>query len=122
LSWLSLFISLIFTIEILIRLKLLEKCKRLKLYYLNLIPIFFDKNKSDNEKQKLLLHWSFEIFKNSFMILISFFISILPFVLIDLFISIFNDDLFTLIVSINGTILSIIFSIGYIYLRNKIAN
>ena len=121
-SWFYLFISLIFTIEILIRLKILEKCKKLKLNYLNLIPIFFDKNKSDNEKQKLLLYYSFKIFKNSFIILIIFFISILPFALIDLFINRFNYDLFTLIISANGTILSIIFSIGYIYLRNKIAN
>ncbi len=121
-SWFYLFISLIFTIEILIRLKILEKCKKLKLNYLNLIPIFFDKNKSDNEKQKLLLYHSFKIFKNSFIILIIFFISILPFALIDLFINRFNYDLFTLIISANGTILSIIFSIGYIYLRNKIAN
>jgi len=103
-------------------LKILEKCKKLKLNYLNLIPIFFDKNKSDNEKQKLLLYYSFKIFKNSFIILIIFFISILPFALIDLFINRFNYDLFTLIISANGTILSIIFSIGYIYLRNKIAN
>jgi len=106
----------------LIRSKLLVQSKKLKFYCLNLIPIFFDKNKSDNEKQKLLLYYSFKIFKNSFIILILFFISVLPFVLIDLFINRFNYDLFTLIVSVNGTILSIFFSIGYIYLRNKIAN
>ena len=121
-NWFFLFLSLIVSLEILSRIKIYINFNRVKNIFSNLISSLSDKKKSDTEKQEILFKLSLEIFKASVEFLLFFTILVIPFFIINYLISFYNYNILKLFLSLHGSILSLLFSISYIYIRNKFAD
>ena len=121
-NWFFLFLSLIVSLEILSRIKIYINFNRVKNIFSNLISSLSDKKNSDAEKQEILFKLSLEIFKASVEFLLFFTILVIPFFIINYLISFYNYNILKLFLSLHGSILSLLFSISYIYIRNKFAD
>lgn len=121
-NWFFLFLSLIVSLEILSRIKIYKNFNRVKNIFSNLISSLSDKKNSDAEKQEILFKLSLEIFKASVEFLLFFTILVIPFFIINYLISFYNYNILKLFLSLHGSILSLLFSISYIYIRNKFAD
>ena len=121
-NWFFLFLSLIVSLEILSRIKIYINFNRVKNIFSNLISSLSDKKNSDAEKQEILFKLSLEIFKASIEFLLFFTILVIPFFIINYLISFYNYNILKLFLSLHGSILSLLFSISYIYIRNKFAD
>tara|TARA_B100000989_G_scaffold287991_1_gene258232 strand:+ start:4994 stop:5362 length:369 start_codon:yes stop_codon:yes gene_type:complete len=122
LNWFFLLLSLIVSLEILSRIKIYKNFNRVKNIFSNLISSLSDKKNSDAEKQQILFKFSLEIFKASVEFLLFFTILVIPFFIINYLISFYNYNILKLFLSLHGSILSLLFSIIYIYIRNKFAD
>ena len=121
-NWFFLLLSLIVSLEILSRIKIYKNFNRVKNIFSNLISSLSDKKNSDAEKQEILFKLSLEIFKASVEFLLFFTILVIPFFIINYLISFYNYNILKLFLSLHGSILSLLFSISYIYIRNKFAD
>ncbi len=121
-NWFFLLLSLIVSLEILSRIKIYKNFNRVKNIFSNLISSLSDKKNSDAEKQQILFKFSLEIFKASVEFLLFFTILVIPFFIINYLISFYNYNILKLFLSLHGSILSLLFSIIYIYIRNKFAD
>ncbi len=121
-NWFFLFLSLIVSLEILLRIKIYKNFNRVKNIFSNLISSLSDKKNSDTEKQEILFSLSLEIFKVSVEFLLYLTILVIPFFIINYLISLYNYNILKLFLSLHGSILCLLFSITYIYLRNKFAD
>jgi len=115
-SHIFLLIVCILSVEILIKSKLLSIIDLLLKVFKKLAYVVTSKNISDHWKEKAVLEYALVIMKYSVQILIIF-LSILSFFLI---IDFFYNDLYILILSLTGLIESLVFSLGYFYLRKSI--
>ena len=113
---LTILLICVFSVEIFLRLNFLSILDSIYVVSNKALYLVTKKNISDHWKEKALPKYAFEIIKLSFKILlIVFCISSLFFVA-----NIFNNNFFLFISSYFGIIESILFGVGYFYLRKVI--
>ena len=119
-SWIILIIGLIGTVEVFRFLNIINELLILKQHLIKSLSAVLNKKFSDDEKRKILLKFSLELFKNSIKILLLFLLGLSPLLVIILVSNLFGMEIFKLIGSFYGMIASLIFCITYLYLRGKI--
>ena len=110
---LTMFLSCVFSVEIFLRLNFLSILDSIYVISNKALHLVTKKNVSDHWKEKVLPKYALEIIKLSFQILLIIFCIFSLFFIAN----IFNNNFFLFFSSYFGIIESILFGVGYFYLR-----
>ena len=106
----------ILSLEIFIRLKFINQLELILKFTKKVSHIIPEKNISDHWKEKVIPVYALKIMKCSFVIIIIIFLITSLFIIFD----IFFDNLLIFAISLIGILESIIFALGYLYIRRLI--
>ncbi len=113
---LSLLLVCVFSVEIFIRLNFYYLSVSILKLAQKVIHILHKNSISDHWKQRVILAYALTIMKNSAILLLILFLILSLFFIADLFL----NEFLSYAVSLFGTLASIAFAIGYIYLRKSL--
>tara|TARA_B100000131_G_C17705706_1_gene446592 strand:- start:112 stop:468 length:357 start_codon:yes stop_codon:yes gene_type:complete len=109
-----LFLLIVLSAEILIQSKYILLFNSLIKLNIKAYKIIVNKNVSDNWKEKIIPEYSLRMIKISLAMLLNLVFIILLFFMTSLFVM----DFLTFVFSLKGIMASILFSFGYVYLKN----
>ena len=112
-SFFLLISSLIISLELFKYLDVLKNIKKYKKITNLIIKVFKNKRKNLDTVQKRIININKLFFINSFILIIQILFIFFPQILL----SIFNSEFYLFLISLNGVLVSLVFSILYIKLR-----